>query len=84
MPVFPKNIIFVIDKSGSMVGNKIRQVISPKTEPFLEPADSFLLYAKFNSNENYFVSASQHQIFSASSLFYICKSRKNNDVLESE
>uniref|UniRef100_A0A8C6V7I0 Inter-alpha-trypsin inhibitor heavy chain H3 n=1 Tax=Naja naja TaxID=35670 RepID=A0A8C6V7I0_NAJNA len=25
MPVFPKNIIFVIDKSGSMSGNKIRQ-----------------------------------------------------------
>lgn len=41
MPVFPKNIIFVIDKSGSMIGNKIRQVISPKTEPFLESTDSF-------------------------------------------
>lgn len=26
MPVFPKNIIFVIDQSGSMAGRKIEQV----------------------------------------------------------
>lgn len=26
MPVFPKNVIFVIDRSGSMAGRKIEQV----------------------------------------------------------
>ncbi|XP_013928801.1 PREDICTED: inter-alpha-trypsin inhibitor heavy chain H4-like, partial [Thamnophis sirtalis] len=45
MPVFPKNIIFVIDKSGSMSGNKIRQT-KEALEKILEdlnPKDHFNL-----------------------------------------
>ncbi|XP_070793128.1 inter-alpha-trypsin inhibitor heavy chain H4-like isoform X2 [Pituophis catenifer annectens] len=45
MPVFPKNIIFVIDKSGSMAGNKIRQT-KEALEKILEdlnPKDHFNL-----------------------------------------
>ncbi|XP_026580566.1 inter-alpha-trypsin inhibitor heavy chain H4-like [Pseudonaja textilis] len=45
MPVFPKNIIFVIDKSGSMIGNKIRQT-KEALEKILEdlnPKDHFNL-----------------------------------------
>ncbi|XP_034294844.1 inter-alpha-trypsin inhibitor heavy chain H4-like isoform X3 [Pantherophis guttatus] len=45
MPVFPKNIIFVIDKSGSMAGNKIRQT-KEALEKILEdlnPKDNFNL-----------------------------------------
>lgn len=30
MPAFPKNVIFVIDRSGSMAGRKIEQVNYPQ------------------------------------------------------
>ncbi|XP_063147953.1 inter-alpha-trypsin inhibitor heavy chain H4-like [Candoia aspera] len=45
MPAFPKNIIFVIDKSGSMTGNKIRQTKEAldKILDDLNPEDHFNL-----------------------------------------
>jgi len=45
MPGFPKNIIFVIDKSGSMTGNKIRQTKEAlgKILDDLNPEDHFNL-----------------------------------------
>lgn len=51
MPVFPKNVIFVIDRSGSMAGRKIEQVtnfriltsacISHTHQPFEEVTVNF-------------------------------------------
>ncbi|XP_025027811.1 inter-alpha-trypsin inhibitor heavy chain H4 isoform X1 [Python bivittatus] len=45
MPSFPKNIIFVIDKSGSMIGNKIQQTKAAlgKILEDLNPEDHFNL-----------------------------------------
>ncbi|XP_054831938.1 inter-alpha-trypsin inhibitor heavy chain H4 isoform X2 [Eublepharis macularius] len=45
MPIFPKNIVFVIDKSGSMSGNKIKQTKEAlqKILKDLNPEDHFNL-----------------------------------------
>ncbi|KAL7986020.1 hypothetical protein Chor_011186 [Crotalus horridus] len=54
MPVFPKNIIFVIDQSGSMSGNKIQQTKEAlrKILEDLDPKDYFNLIV-FNWHSSY-------------------------------
>ncbi|XP_015675177.1 inter-alpha-trypsin inhibitor heavy chain H4-like [Protobothrops mucrosquamatus] len=70
LPVFPKNIIFVIDQSGSMIGNKIQQTKEAlgKILEDLDPKDYFNLIV-FNWHSSYWnptlLQASEENVESA-------------------
>ncbi|NXE88107.1 ITIH4 inhibitor, partial [Menura novaehollandiae] len=85
MPVFPKNIIFVIDRSGSMAGRKIEQTRSAllKILQDLRPEDHFS-FITFNSKvvewKSSLLPATEENVASAAAFVQTLSARGGTDI----
>ncbi|XP_017587858.1 PREDICTED: inter-alpha-trypsin inhibitor heavy chain H4 isoform X1 [Corvus brachyrhynchos] len=85
MPVFPKNIIFVIDRSGSMAGRKIDQTMDAllKILQDLRPEDHFN-FITFNNKvmewKSSLLPATEENVASAAALVQTLTARGGTDI----
>ncbi|XP_039932192.1 inter-alpha-trypsin inhibitor heavy chain H4 [Hirundo rustica] len=85
MPVFPKNVIFVIDRSGSMTGRKIEQTRDAllKILQDLRPEDHFS-FITFNNKvvewKSSLLPATEENVASAAALVQTLTARGGTDI----
>uniref|UniRef100_A0A803W977 Inter-alpha-trypsin inhibitor heavy chain 4 n=1 Tax=Ficedula albicollis TaxID=59894 RepID=A0A803W977_FICAL len=85
MPVFPKNVIFVIDRSGSMTGRKIEQTRDAllKILQDLRPEDRFS-FITFNNKvaewKSSLLPATEENVASAAALVQTLSARGGTDI----
>ncbi|NXO81734.1 ITIH4 inhibitor, partial [Sitta europaea] len=85
MPVFPKNIVFVIDRSGSMTGRKIEQTRDAllKILQDLRPEDHFT-FITFNNQvvewKSSLLPATEENVASAAALVQSLTARGGTDI----
>ncbi|XP_063267559.1 inter-alpha-trypsin inhibitor heavy chain H4-like [Prinia subflava] len=85
MPVFPKNVVFVIDRSGSMTGRKIEQTRDAllKILQDLRPEDHFT-FITFNNKvvewKSSLLPATEENVASAAALVQTLTARGGTDI----
>ncbi|NXS20204.1 ITIH4 inhibitor, partial [Mystacornis crossleyi] len=85
MPVFPKNVVFVIDRSGSMAGRKIEQTTDAllKILQDLRPEDHFN-FITFNNKvvewKSSLLPATEENVASAAALVQTLTARGGTDI----
>ncbi|NXM48659.1 ITIH4 inhibitor, partial [Gymnorhina tibicen] len=85
MPVFPKNVVFVIDRSGSMAGRKIEQTVDAllKILQDLRPEDHFNFITFSNKVMEWkssLLPATEENVASAAALVQTLTARGGTDI----